>query len=102
MFFLKDRIEAVQNQCENFVAADHFDYPVIQAREQALSERFNNLAEPAEKRAKILEDSQKFQKFLHDVEDEKTWINEKEPVASSLNTGFMLCYYRMVFELCVR
>ncbi|XP_065068119.1 spectrin alpha chain, non-erythrocytic 1-like [Rhopilema esculentum] len=83
----KDRIEAVQNQCENFVAADHFDYPVIQAREQALSERYNNLTEPAEKRAKILEDSQKFQKFLHDVEDEKTWINEKEPVASSLNTG---------------
>ena len=80
----------MQDQCQKFGENEHFNYPVIEARQQALSERFNNLAEPAEKRAKILEDSQKFQKFLHDVEDEKTWIDEKEPVASSINAGKLL------------
>ena len=77
----------MQDQCETFSEINHFNLPVIEARQQVLSERFNNLAEPAAKRAKILDDSHKFQKFLHDVEDEKTWIDEKEPIASSLNTG---------------
>ncbi len=74
-------------QSESFVESEHFDFPAIQEREHILSERFDSLAEPAEKRTKILDDSQKFQKFLHDIADEITWINEKEPIASSLNTG---------------
>ena len=82
----------MKSQAEKFVETEHFDYPVIQARQEALCERFDQLAEPAEKRTKTLDDSQKFQKFLHEVEDEKTWIDEKEPIASSLNTGIVSPY----------
>eukprot|EP00794_Sanderia_malayensis_P015984 gene15984-17594_t len=83
----KERIDAVKSQSEHFVECEHFDYPAIQSRQENLTERFENLDEPCKKRANILQDSQNFQKFLHDVADEITWIEEKEPIASSLNTG---------------
>ena len=34
-----------------------------------------------------LQDAERLKRFLHDVEDEEAWIREKEPVASSTNTG---------------
>ena len=34
-----------------------------------------------------LEASYQLQKFFRDVEDEETWIKEKEPLAASKNRG---------------
>lgn len=34
-----------------------------------------------------LADAERLKRFLHDVEDEEAWIREKEPIASSKNTG---------------
>lgn len=34
-----------------------------------------------------LQDAERLKRFLHDVEDEEAWIREKEPIASSTNTG---------------
>ena len=49
--------------------------------------RYHNLSEPVGKRKQMLEDARNYQQFLHDVEDEESWIREKEPIASSLHTG---------------
>ena len=46
--------------------------------------------EPLSNRKKKLEDAQRYQEFLRDVEDEEAWIREKEPVVSSKNLGLYL------------
>ena len=49
--------------------------------------------EPLNNRKKKLEDAQRYQEFLRDVEDEEAWIREKEPVVSSTNLGvYPLCF----------
>ena len=83
----QDRVDAIANQAENFVESDHFDAPAIKAKKDALCERYEALEEPVVEKRQKLSDSLDFQQFLHDVEDEEAWIREKEPVASSLNTG---------------
>ena len=65
----------------------HFNADSIGSKKNGLLERYNNLAEPVNKRKQILDDARNYQQFLHDVEDELSWIKEKEPVASSLHTG---------------
>lgn len=52
------------------------------------------------KRKKELEDARKYHQFLRDVEDEESWIREKEPIASSLHTGMVLvkqCFCMIFF-----
>lgn len=72
------------------ISKEHFNADTIEAKQQALVDRYNKLAEPVKKRKKVLEDSKDYQQFLHDVEDEESWIREKEPIASSLHTGAVL------------
>lgn len=43
-------------------------------------------------RKKKLQDAQNYQEFLRDVEDEETWIREKEPVVSSTNLGLSISW----------
>lgn len=42
---------------------------------------------PLQARKARLADAERLKRFLHDVEDEEAWIREKEPIASSKNTG---------------
>lgn len=44
-----------------------------------------------------LADAERLKRFLHDVEDEEAWIREKEPIASSKNTGTWKGLLRSVF-----
>ena len=48
------------------------------------------LLAPLQARKARLADAEKLKRFLHDVEDEEAWIREKEPIASSTNTGKLL------------
>ena len=45
---------------------------------------------PLQARKTRLMDAQKLRLFLHDVEDEEAWIREKDPIASSTNTGWFV------------
>jgi spectrin alpha len=83
----KDRIESVEAQSADFVDGGHFDAPAIAAKQQSVSERYLALKEPLINRKKKLADSLDLQQLYRDVEDEETWIKEKEPIAASTNLG---------------
>lgn len=60
--------------------------------------RYEGLREPMAARKQKLSDSLRLQQLFRDVEDEETWIREKEPIAASTNRGttvFLLlsCFY---------
>lgn len=80
------------------MSKDHFNADAIEAKQQGLLDRYQKLAEPVAIRKKLLEDSKDYQQFLHDVEDEESWIREKEPIVSSLHTGMSLKHYFNNFQ----
>ncbi|XP_057290447.1 spectrin alpha chain, non-erythrocytic 1-like isoform X2 [Hydractinia symbiolongicarpus] len=83
----QDRVRMVKENADQFAENNHFHAEPITAKAEALVNRFEALKEPVNKRKKELEDARKYHQFLHDVEDEESWIREKEPIASSLHTG---------------
>ncbi|XP_074621265.1 spectrin alpha chain, non-erythrocytic 1-like [Acropora palmata] len=82
-----EKIEVVNAQAQLFAEADHFDAPTISSKKEALNARYQQLQAPLQARKARLADAEKLKRFLHDVEDEEAWIREKEPIASSTNTG---------------
>ncbi|KXJ20343.1 Spectrin alpha chain, non-erythrocytic 1 [Exaiptasia diaphana] len=81
-----EKIEAVNAQAA-FLEADHFDAPAIKQKKEILNERYQKLHAPLQARKVQLKNAARLKQFLHDVEDEQAWIREKEPIASSTNTG---------------
>lgn len=49
--------------------------------------RYEALREPMAARKQKLSDSLRLQQLFRDMEDEETWIREKEPIAASTNRG---------------
>lgn len=49
--------------------------------------RYEALRQPMATRKQRLSDSLRLQQLFRDVEDEETWIREKEPIAASTNRG---------------
>lgn len=82
-----EKIEVVNAQADLFAEADHFDAPSIKEKKEVLNSRYQQLQAPLLARKAKLQDAERLKRFLHDVEDEEAWIREKEPVASSTNTG---------------
>ncbi|KAJ8308165.1 hypothetical protein KUTeg_013039 [Tegillarca granosa] len=60
---------------------------MIEARKALVAERFSKIQEPLLKRREQLEKVKRIHQFIRDVEDEKLWINEKMPIATSNNFG---------------
>ena len=52
--------------------------------------RYCQLEDPMAHQHQQLEDSLKLHQFLHDVEDEQTWMREREPLASDTDLGSTL------------
>uniref|UniRef100_A0A8C9WAK5 Spectrin alpha, non-erythrocytic 1 n=1 Tax=Scleropages formosus TaxID=113540 RepID=A0A8C9WAK5_SCLFO len=83
----QDRIDGITIQARQFQEAGHFDTDNICRKQEALSTRYEALKEPMAVRKQRLTDSLRLQQLFRDVEDEETWIREKEPIASSTNRG---------------
>ncbi|GAB6021924.1 hypothetical protein CHUAL_006087 [Chamberlinius hualienensis] len=83
----QDRVDAVIIQAQQFVESGHFDADSIKAKEVALVERYQALQHPLLSKKQRLADSLKVQQLFRDVEDEESWIREKEPIAASTNRG---------------
>lgn len=60
--------------------------------------RYEGLREPMAARKQKLSDSLRLQQLFRDVEDEETWIREKEPIAASTNRGRTPWPYLIVFD----
>ena len=99
----KERIEAIQQAAQNFEHAGHFDAANIMRKENALVAKFNNLFEPIHSRKLKLAESLQLQQLLRDIEDEETWIREKEPAiglgSSSGGAGGLFVFYLSIFFL---
>ncbi|XP_061173791.1 spectrin beta chain-like isoform X6 [Saccostrea echinata] len=60
---------------------------MLEARKALVAERFSKIQEPLLKRREQLEKVKRIHQFVRDVEDEKLWISEKMPLATSNNFG---------------
>uniref|UniRef100_A0AAR2J8L2 Spectrin alpha chain, non-erythrocytic 1 n=1 Tax=Pygocentrus nattereri TaxID=42514 RepID=A0AAR2J8L2_PYGNA len=83
----QDRIDGITIQARQFQEAGHFDADNIRKKQEALVARYEALKEPMAARKQKLSDSLRLQQLFRDVEDEETWIREKEPIAASTNRG---------------
>jgi spectrin alpha len=83
----QDRIDGVAQQASGFIERGHFDAGSIQGKQQNLVDRYRALQKPMAARRLRLQDSLKVQQLFRDIEDEESWIREKEPIAASTNRG---------------
>ncbi|KAI6209533.1 Spectrin protein 1 [Aphelenchoides besseyi] len=82
-----DRIESIHQQAVNFQNNDHFNAPIIVRKQEALQARFHALREPLNRRKNKLAESLEGNKLFRDMEDELSWIREKEQIAANTNRG---------------
>ena len=83
----KERIDAVNAQADAFVAAKHFDSENIKLKQNNINVRYRDLQQLAVDRAGKLEESQKAHRIFRDIDDEESWIKEKQRISSSTDYG---------------
>jgi len=83
----KERIDAIQQAARQFEDSGHFDAQNIARRQNALVNKFNSLFEPIASRKAKLAESLQLQQLLRDIEDEETWIREKEPAIGTSSSS---------------
>nr|ANG83465.1 spectrin alpha chain [Biston betularia] len=82
-----ERIDAIQNQADQFIEREHFDADNIKTKRDALVARYSALDKPMAVRKRRLLDSLQAQQLFRDLDDEAAWIREKEPIIASTNRG---------------
>eukprot|EP00043_Microstomoeca_roanoka_P018637 m.201569 g.201569 ORF g.201569 m.201569 type:complete len:2469 (+) comp16866_c1_seq3:1085-8491(+) len=86
----QERVDNVQRQAAEMIQAGNFQAEAIKLRQQALTTRYQAFAQPMQRRKVQLQESLELQKYLRTIDDELSWIKEKEPLAASTNTGSSL------------
>lgn len=81
------RVNEIITKATQFTNDNHFHGDNIRAKKDALVKRFNEIKVPLKNRRKRLNESLKMQQLFCDIDDELSWINEKEPIATSSNCG---------------
>ncbi|KAE9548243.1 hypothetical protein FO519_008545 [Halicephalobus sp. NKZ332] len=82
-----ERVEGIRQQARQFQDGNHFNAPIILKKQEALGSRFKTIRDPLEKRKTKLGESLKGNQLFRDIEDELSWIREKEQIAASTNRG---------------
>jgi spectrin alpha len=83
----KEHLEQLLKQADDFVANEHFDSSNIDKKRRNVSDRYRALKSPMNVRKSKLDDALLLQQLYRDIEDEESWIREKEPIAASTNRG---------------
>jgi spectrin alpha len=96
----KERIDAIQQAARAFDESGHFDKENIVRRQEGLVAKFNALFEPIQQRKLKLAESLQLQQLLRDIEDEETWIREKEPAIGSSSSSSRGCDLIGVKNMC--
>lgn len=79
--------ELIKDTNNAFQRSEHFMADEINERAQKAIKRYSTLQNPMQLRRDLLEDSSLFQRFLRDIEEERLWLEEKEPLAKSNELG---------------
>ncbi|XP_035225862.1 spectrin beta chain, non-erythrocytic 1-like isoform X1 [Stegodyphus dumicola] len=82
-----ENIEQVKDLNTSFQNSNHFLKEEIEEKAVAVVNRYQSLHDPVQIRRENLEDSLLLHQFNRDVEDELSWISEKEPLAASTDLG---------------
>ena len=83
----QDRIDMIAEQAKEMVAAGNFQSAVISHRSADVTARYAAFAKPVADRRAKLEDALQLQQVFRDIDDEESWIREKEPLAASPYCG---------------
>lgn len=83
----QESINSILQKCQDFNDKGHFHLDSINAKKAALVKRYNSIKVPLKNRRKRLNESLRMQQLLNDIDDELSWINEKESLAASTNLG---------------
>lgn len=75
----RERVEAAKHTAEQFEASGHFDAANLTRKSQSVWHKFEALFAPVRHRRDKLAESLQLQQLVRDIEDEETWIREKEP-----------------------
>ncbi|RNA32314.1 spectrin alpha non-erythrocytic 1 [Brachionus plicatilis] len=75
----KERIDAVKQTADQFELSGHFDAVNIKRKCDQVLNKFEALFVPLKHRKEKLAESLQLQQLLRDIDDEETWIREKEP-----------------------
>lgn len=81
------QVTELENQAEYLRQMDPDKVEEIVAKKSVVEDRFGKLKEPLVVRKAQLEKKKEAFQFRRDVEDEKLWINEKMPLATSSEFG---------------
>lgn len=96
----KERIDAIQQASKAFEESGHFDKENIIRKQDSLVNKFNALFDPIQQRKAKLAESLQLQQLLRDIEDEETWIREKEPAIGTSSSSNRGCDLIGVKNLC--
>ena len=75
----KERIDSAKQTAEQFEQTGHFDSANLKRKTLVVLDKFDALFVPIKHRKEKLAESLQLQQLLRDIDDEETWIREKEP-----------------------
>ncbi|XP_071480653.1 spectrin beta chain, non-erythrocytic 1-like [Diadema antillarum] len=81
----QEEVEQLQCQVATLENAEHIEK--VTAKKENIAARFSNLSDPLKKRREELEAQQQGYQVLRDLDDEKIWVQEKLPLATSQDVG---------------
>ena len=92
----QEQVGELQAQASHLQELEPEKEPVITEKKVRIEERFAKMLEPLEQRRNQLEKAKRVHQFMRDVEDERIWIEEKMPQATSTDYGNSLMSVQML------
>ncbi|CAJ0599218.1 unnamed protein product [Cylicocyclus nassatus] len=83
----QDRLDDIKALATKFADDKHFNTPAILSKQEGLLARYESLRGPLEERKNKLAESLQGNQLLSDIEDELSWIREKEQLVGAGNRG---------------
>ena len=92
----QQQVDELQSQAHLIEDLDPEKEEVIKTKRAQVEERFQKVLAPLNLRRNMLEQVKRLHQFLRDVEDEKMWIDERMPQATSNDYGNSLLSVQML------
>uniref|UniRef100_F6Q5V5 Spectrin beta chain n=1 Tax=Ciona intestinalis TaxID=7719 RepID=F6Q5V5_CIOIN len=86
----KQEVQELESQADVLKSEGDEDVDTMNEERAKIKRRIQDLDEPLEKRKNALDNSKQLHQFYRDVQDEKLWIDEKIPQATSNELGSSL------------
>lgn len=92
------QVDELESQAEHLQQMDPGKTDEIKAKKMTVEERFQQLQAPLLTRKQQLEKKKEALQFRRDMEDERSWVKEKMPLAKSADYGNTLFSVQMLMK----